>query len=210
MTDNLPLKFYHAPNSRSGGVRVLLEELGAAYDVHGISLARQDQLKPEFLAVNPLGKVPAIVHGNSLVTEQVAIYIYLADYFSEAGLAPGLHDPQRGPYLRWLAYYGSCFEPAIVDHAQKREPGTRGMSPYGTYEGVIDTLEAALKAGPFLLGEKFSAADVLWGGALKWTMGFKIVPERPVFVSYMERVTSRPAALRVSELDAALATTLSA
>jgi glutathione S-transferase len=205
MTDNPSLIFYHAPNSRSAGVRVLLEELGAAYQVHPLNFAKGEQRQPGYLAINPLGKVPAVTHGGALVTEQVAIYIYLADYFSEAGLAPALHDPLRGPYLRWLAYYGSSYEPAIVDQALKREAGATGMSPYGSFDAVIDTLEAALATGPFLLGTKFSAADILWGTALKWTMGFKIVPERPTFVSYVERVTARPAFARAAELDTALA-----
>lgn len=155
--------------------------------------------------MNPLGKVPAIRHGDALVTEQAAIFIYLADLYGDAGLAPGLGDPLRGPYLRWLVFYGSSFEPAIVDFAQKREPGPAGMSPYGSYDAVIDALAAQLRMGSYLLGDTFTAADVLWGSALGWTMMFKVVPERPEFLAYAKRLRDRPARLRALEIDARLA-----
>ena len=197
------LTFFHAAQSRSAGVRILLEELGAPYICHKIDLQTQDQRKPDYLAVNPMGKVPAIRHGQSVVTEQVAIYIYLADYFSEAGLAPGLKDPDRGPYLRWMAFYGSCFEPAIVDHYWKRENNSHGMSPYGTFEAVIDTLDAQLSKGPYVLGERFSAADILWGTALGWMLSFKIIPERASFRALADRIAARPSASKAQALDAA-------
>jgi glutathione S-transferase len=198
------LDFYHAPNSRSAGVRILLEELGATYELHPIRFAKGDHQQPAFLAINPLGKVPAVVHGGSVITEQSALYTYLADYFADAGLAPGLRDPDRGPFLRWMAFYGSCFEPALVNHYLKNEPGSHAMSPYGSYDEVINTLDAQLSTGPYLLGERFSAADVLWGTALEWTVGFKLVPERPVFTAYIKRIAERPAALRAKALDEAL------
>ena len=113
-----------------------------------------------------MGKVPAIRHGDALVTEQVAIYLYLADLFPEAGLAPPIGDPLRGPYLRWMVFYAACFEPAVVDRALNREPGALAMSPYGDYDTMLGALTAQLKRGPWLLGERFTAADVLWGTAL--------------------------------------------
>jgi len=199
------LTFFHAPNSRSGATRILLEELGAPYDLHVLNLKKNEQRAPSYLAVNPMGKVPAIVHDDALVTEQPAIFIYLADLFPEAGLAPALGDPLRGPYLRWLAFYGSSFEPAINDVAMKREPAPPMMCPYGDFDTMLATLTRQLRAGPYLLGERFSAADVLWGTALGWITMFKLVPELPEVMTYIDRVSSRPAARRAAEADAQLA-----
>jgi glutathione S-transferase len=199
------LTLFHAPNSRSGAARYLLEELGADYDLHVLNLKKNEQRAPDYLAVNPMGKVPAIRHGDALVTEQPAIFIYLADLFPQAGLAPAPGDPLRGPYLRWLAFYGSSFEPAINDLAMKREPAPPVMCPYGDYDTMLATLTRQLRAGPYLLGERFSAADVLWGTALGWTTMFKLVPELPEIMAYMDRVNSRPAARRAAAADAALA-----
>jgi glutathione S-transferase len=199
------LTLFHAPNSRSGAARILLEELGAPYDLHVLNLKKNEQRAPEYLAINPMGKVPAIRHGDALVTEQPAVFIYLADLFPEAGLAPALGDPLRGPYLRWLAFYGSSFEPAINDLAMKREPAPPMMCPYGDYDTMLATLTGQLRAGPYLLGERFSAADVLWGTALGWMTMFKLVPELPEIMAYIDRVSSRPAARRAAEADAQLA-----
>ena len=203
MTDELI--FYHAPNSRSAGTRVLLEELGIPYRVHALDLKAGTQRKPDYMAVNPLGKVPAIRHRGSVVTEQVAVYLYLADEFPAAGLAPPVGDPLRGPYLRWLAFYGSSFEPAMVDRAMKRDPGGAAMSPYGDPDLVLNALADQLRTGPYLLGERFTAADVLWGSALNWMIMFGLVDKRAEFEGYVKRVTERPAVKRAAELDAALA-----
>jgi glutathione S-transferase len=199
------ITFFHAPNTRSSGTRVLLEELGAPYKLHAINMKAGEQRKPAYLAVNPMGKVPAILHRGGLVTEQVAIFIYLADLFPQAKLAPALDDRLRGPYLRWLAYYGSCFEPAVVDRAMKREPGQLAMVPYGDYDTMLNTLTGQLAKGPYLLGERMSAADVLWGTALTWTTMFKLVPELPVIKDYIGRLGARPSVAKVKALDAALA-----
>ena len=199
------LTLFHAPNSRSGAARFLLEELGADYDLHVLNLKKNEQRAPAYLAINPMGKVPAIRHGDALVTEQPAVFIYLADLFPQAGLAPTLDDPLRGPYLRWLAFYGSSFEPAITDLAMKREPTPPMMCPYGDYDTMLATLTRQLRAGPYLLGERFSAADVLWANSLGWMTMFKLVPELPEITAYMDRVNARPAARRAAEADAALA-----
>jgi glutathione S-transferase len=199
------LTLFHAPNSRSCAARALLEELGVPYGLHVLNLKKNEQRAPAYLAINPMGKVPAILHGDALVTEQPAIFIYLADLFPEAGLAPAPGDPLRGPYLRWLAFYGSSFEPAITDLAMKREPTPPMMCPYGDYDTMLATLTAQLRAGPYLLGERFSAADVLWGSSLVWATMFKLVPELPEIMAYIDRIGSRPAARRAAEADAALA-----
>ena len=119
-------------------------------------------------------------------------------------MAPPIGDPQRGPFLRWLFFYGSSFEPAVVDHAQKRDGGTPSMSPYGTYDAVIETLRGQLAKGPWLLGERFTAADILWGVALSWTLMFGIVPKHPEFVTFAERVTALPGVQRAAAKDAEL------
>lgn len=201
------LTLYHSPWTRSTGVRILLEELGAPYEMRVINRATGEQRGEEYLRINPLGKVPAIDHDGTIVTEQVAIYIYLADAFPERGLAPPIGAPLRGPYLRWLAFYGSSFEPAMVDHALKREPGPAAMSPYGTYEGVVDLLSAQLAQGPYILGDRFMTLDVLWGTALGWMTQFKLLPERPEFAAYLARINERPAVKQVNAEDQVLAKT---
>ena len=197
--------FFHSPNSRSGGTLVLLEELGADYELKVLNLKTGEQRQPAYLAVNPMGKVPAILHGDALVTEQVAVYLYLADLYPEAGLAPAIGDPLRGPYLRWMAFYGSSFEPALVDKAMKRDPAPASTSPYGDYDTVFKTLTDQMAKGPYLLGERFSAVDVLWGTALRWTTLFGLVPDLPVTKAYIERVMARPAVARATKIDAGLA-----
>lgn len=199
------LIFYHAPNTRSTGARVLLEELGAPHVLHALDMKAGEQRDPAYLAVNPMGKVPAVRHDGQLVTEQVAVYLYLADLFPQAGLAPAIGDPLRGPYLRWFAYYGSCFEPAMVDKALKREPGPAAMSPYGDFDTVVDVVAEQVRPGPWFLGRRFTALDVLWGGALGWMMMFGLTPKRPEFESYVARVRARPAHARVEALEQELA-----
>jgi glutathione S-transferase len=198
------LTFYHSPRTRSAGAFILLEELGVPYTLKVLDMQAGEQRQPEYLAINPMGKVPAITHGDALVTEQIAIFTYLADAFPEAGLAPALSDPLRGPYLRWMAFYAGCFEPAVADRALKREPGPQGMLGYGDFDSMLATLVAQLAAGPYLLGARFSALDVLWGSALRWTTHFKIVPELPEIKRYLEAFNARPAVRKVAEQDAAL------
>ena len=196
--------FYHAPQSRSAGTLVLLEELGADYELRPLDLQKKESRGSDYLGVNPMGKVPAIVHDGALVTEQGAVYTYLADLYPEAGLTPAIGDPLRGPYLRWLFFYGSSFEPALVDRSMKREPAPPSTAPYGDYDTMLKTLTDQLAAGPFLLGERFTAADVLWATALRWTTMFKLVPDTPVVAGYIGRVTSRPAFARAAKIDADL------
>jgi glutathione S-transferase len=199
------ITFFHAPNTRSTGVAILLEELGAPHQTHILNMTAGEQRQPAYLAINPMGKVPAIRHGDALITEQAAIFIYLADLFPASGLGPAINDPLRGPYLRWLSYYGSCLEPAVIDHFLKREPAPPRMCPYGDYDTVLRTVTDQLRTGLYLLGDTFTAADILWGTALKWMTGFKVVPELPEIVAYVERVCARPMFARVSARDAALA-----
>jgi glutathione S-transferase len=198
------ITLYHAPNTRSTGVRILLAELDAPHRLHVLNMKAGEHREPAFLAVNSMGKVPALTRGDAVVTEQAAIYLYLADLFPDANLAPAIDDALRGPYLRWMVYYGSSFEPAVIDRALQREAGPRAMSAYGDFDTVMATLLGALAKGPYLLGDRFSAADILWGTALGWTTSFKLVPEHPTIRDYIARVNSRPAATRIAAEDAAL------
>lgn len=199
------ITFYHSPRSRSTGTLILLEELGAPYALHALDMEAGEQRQPAYLAINPMGKVPAIIADGVLVTEQIAIFIYLADRFAQAGLAPALDSPLRGSYLRWLAFYAGCFEPAISDRALKREaPDAQRMLPYGDYDTTLNTLLAQLAQGPYLLGDTFTAADVLWGTALRWTVHFGVVPESPDVKKYLERFHARPAVQRALAKDVEL------
>lgn len=205
MPSDRHITLYHAPNTRSFGVRVLLEELGAEHTLHVLNVKANEQRGARYMDINPMGKVPALRHGESLVTEQAAVYLYLADLYPEAGLAPALTDPLRGPYLRWMVFYGSSFEPAIVDRAMKRAPAPLSTSPYGDFATMFATLTGQLAGGPWLLGDRFTAADVLWGAALTWTTGFQLVPLEPVIKEYIDRFNARPAVARMRAADAELA-----
>jgi glutathione S-transferase len=206
MTDNR-ITFHYAPQTRAFGTRVLLEELGAPYDLHVLDIRSGDQLKPDYLSINPMGKVPAISHRGVVVTEQAAIALYLADIFPEAALAPPVGDPRRGDYLRWMVFYGSAFEPALVDHAIKRPPLPRNNSPYADYETVVAIVNEHVKnTAPFWLGDHFSAADALWGTALLWVTSFGIFEKTPEIAAYIERVTGRPAFRKAQADEAALLT----
>ncbi|HEY5225417.1 MAG TPA: glutathione S-transferase family protein [Methylovirgula sp.] len=201
-TDGGKITLFHSPNTRSSAALVLLEELGAPYELHVLNMKAGEQREATYLAINPMGKVPALKHGDALITEQVAIFIYLADLFAQAGLAPAIGTPERGPYLRWLAFYGSCFEPAVVDRAMKREPGRVATVPYGDFDTMFGTLVKQLEQGPYFLGERFSAADILWGSALTWMIQWKLVPDLPVITAYVERFNARPVFAKVKARDA--------
>ncbi len=204
------LILYHAPHSRSAGARMLLEELHADYALHPLNFKTHEQRAPDYLAINPMGKVPALRHGDVLITEQAAVYMYAAELYAEAGLSPAVGDPLRGAYLRWMVFYGSCLEPALVDRSMQRPPAPPSQSPYGDFDAVNRLINAQLSGGPYLLGERFTAADVLWGSALHWTVGFGLVPETPVIRAYIDRFLARPAIQRSRALDEALAAELSA
>ena len=201
MTSKDRITLYYSPQTRATGTRVLLEELGAPYDLHVLNMKAGEQRQPAYLAINPLGKVPAIRHGEALVTEQVAIYHLSRRPVSGSRADARARRSRRGPYLRWISYYGSSFEPALIDKFMKREPAPPTQSPYSDYETMLGALEAQLSRGPYLLGERMTAADILWGVAFSWTMMFGLVPRKDVFVAYAERITSRPAFQRINAAD---------
>jgi glutathione S-transferase len=199
------LTLYHAAPSRSSIAHWMLEEVGQPYELHVLSLKDGDNRKPAYLSVNPMGKVPALKHGDAVVTEAAAICCYLADAFPQAGLAVPIGDPRRGAYLKWLFFGPSCVEPAVADKAFTRaEPPPRSALGYGDYDTVMDVLADALRTGPYLLGEQFTAADVVIGSGLRWGMALKLIPERPEFTAYTTRLGARAALKRAQAKDAEL------
>jgi glutathione S-transferase len=199
------LTLYHAAPSRSSIALWMLEEVGEPYALHVLSLKNGDNRKPAYLAINPMGKVPALQHGDAIITEAAAICCYLADAFPRARLAVPIGDPRRGPYLKWLFFGPSCVEPAVADKAFKRaEAAPRSALGYGDYDTVMDVLADAVRVGPYLLGQHFTAADVVIGSGLRWGMAFKLIPERPEFTAYCARLAARPALRRAQARDAEL------
>jgi glutathione S-transferase len=162
---------------------------------------------PEYLAINPMGKVPALKHGDAVVTEAGAICAYLADAFPQAGLAPPLGDKRRGPYFRWMFFTAGPLEAAITNESLGVQipPERKPMIGYGCLEDTVNAAETALKAGDYLLGDQFSAADVYFGSAIGFFLQFGSLEPRPLFAAYAERLQRRPAAIRAREIDAALA-----
>ncbi len=200
-----PIAFYTNPMSRGRIVRWMLEEVGQPYEVHRLDYG--PALKTaEFLAVNPMGKVPAIRHRGVTVTETAAICAYLADAFPETALAPPIGDPRRGTYYRWLFFVAGPLEAAVVNKALGVVVPTekKGLVGYGCLEETLAALESAVGNGPYILGETFSAADVYAGAHIGWGIEFGTIDARPAFVSYLSRVSNRPAAVRARAADDAM------
>ena len=199
--------FYTNPQSRGRIVRWMLEEVGQPYRAQVLAFDGA-QKSPDYLAINPMGKVPALVHRGVVVTEGAAICAYLADAFPDAGLAPAHGDPLRGSYYRWMFFAAGPVEAAVSAKAMGllAPPERAGMVGYGSYEQTVDALELAAKsASPWLLGDRFTAADVYVGSQVSWGLMFKTLPERPAFVEYANRLRARAAAQRAVALDDALA-----
>lgn len=194
----MSLEFYHNPQSRAAMTHWLLEEIGCDYTIRPVAYEDGSMRTPEFLAINPMGKIPAIKDGETIVTETTAIAIYLADkYKTPNDLAPGIDDPRRGEYLRWVAYQSACIDPAMMQAGLKFET-SRQQAAWGNVELVMDVLDARLaKADPYLFGDFFTAADVLIGGALGWAVQFGMFEMRPGFENYLKAVQSRPAFQKV-------------
>ncbi len=203
------LTLFHNPQSRSCGVRMLLEELALPYALKVVKFNAGEK-SPELLSLNAMGKVPTLLADAQVVTEQIAIYQFLAELQPDAGLSPAVGDPLRGAYLRALAFYGSSFEPAMVDKALKRDAGSQGISPYGSLSAVELVVAAHLRQGPWWLGERFTAADVLWASSLGWMHRFGMIASTPELVAYLQRFDARPAIQRARALDAELAASLAA
>jgi glutathione S-transferase len=203
MTDEIVL--YTHPMSRGRIARWMLEETGQPYRAeivgYGPAMKRAD-----YRAINPMGKVPALKHGATVVTECAAICAYLADAFPEAGLAPASGSAERGPYYRWLFFGAGPVEAATTNRSLGVvvPDDKQGFVGYGSYDTVLDALEGALKTGPWLLGERFSAADVYLGSQIGWGVQFGTLEKRPGFEAYIGRLHDRPAAARARAIDDAL------
>ena len=184
-----------------------MEEAGAAYKAERLDFKSNQQNSPEYLAINPMGKVPALRHGDMVVTESAAICAYLADAFPQARLAPPPGDPLRGPYYRWLFFVAGPLEQAWTNKAagfavpQERER----MMGYGRFEHVINVLEGAVSRAEYVVGDSFTAADVYVGSGIGFGMQFGMIEKRPAFERYWQRLSARPAALRAKQIDDALA-----
>jgi glutathione S-transferase len=200
------ITFYHAAPSRSSIVHWMLEELGQPYELELVSFKKGENRQPKFLAINPMGKLPTLKHGDAIITEAAAICTYLADAFPEAKLNVPIGDPQRGVYLKWMFFGPSCLEPAVSEKAfPRKEPPPRSALGFGDFDTVMDVLAQGVgKGAPYLMGSQFTAADVIIGSGLRWGTMFKLIPERPEFTAYVRRLSERPALRRATEKDAEL------
>ena len=192
------LVLYGSIHSRTFTARWILEELGVAYRVVDTDIYRGDQKSPAYLAINPMGKVPAITDDGVVVTETPAICLHLADRYGLGTLAPAIDDPRRGPYLRWSVFATAVLEPAV--YLRDKELPSRSVG-WGDYDTALDTLESALEPGPWLLGDMFSAADVAVGAVLTVAVFNKRVADRPVLQAYNDRLMARPACVRAAEAN---------
>ncbi len=196
------IKLYWSPRSRSFSAIWLLEESGLPYERVLTDISTGAQKTPEYLAINPMGKVPALTDGEAALGEAAAICAYIADRYPEAGLAPAVTDPLRARYLQWLFFSPSCIEPALIQIFTKLEvpPST---AAWGSAAQTFDVLDAALQKGPWILGERFSAADITIGAGLNFAVRiFKMLPSRPSFDAYIERCVARPAFQRAEKIAA--------
>jgi glutathione S-transferase len=203
MTDEIV--FFTHPQSRGRTVRWMLEEVGRPYRTELLEYGTTMKA-PAFLAINPMGKVPALTHRGVVVTEGAAICAYLADAFPEAGLAPPVGAPERGTYYRWLMFGCGPVEAAVTNKALGVEvpPERRATAGYGCLEDTLNALETAVSGKTYIAGDKFSAADVYVGAQIGWGMMFGTIEKRPAFEAYWAGISQRPAAKRASEIDDAL------
>lgn len=205
------LTLYTHPYSRGRIVRWMLEEIGVAYDVD-VKEFGKSMKAPDYLAINPMGKVPAIKHGDLVVTEVVAICAYLADRFPEKGLAPAPGSDERGPYYRWLFFVAGPFEMASTAKAfnWRIDADNKSTVGCGAIVDAANTLELVLQKQPYICGDKFTAADLVASSYIGWEIMQKNLEERPAFREYVDRLSSRPAAKRANDLDDALVAAISA
>lgn len=189
---------YHHPYSRAANTVWMLEEVGAPYELRFVDILKGAHKAPELVALNPMGKIPILTDGDTVITEAAAIGLYLADRHAYGRLAPKVDDPARGTYLRW-----SLFAPSVI------EPGTMAKTAgweykatqagWGSYEAMLDTIEKAVKGRPYLLGDTFSMADVIFGGLLRFLLKFKTIEPTESILAYTNRLESRPALQRANE-----------
>lgn len=199
----MSLVLYHHPWSRAANVVWMLEELGQPYELRFVDLQRGEQKQEAHRARNPMGKLPVLEDGDARVTETAAIGVYLADRYAPGRLAPALDDPARGDFLRWCFYAPSVIEPGCMAHSAgwAFKPGQAG---WGSWEELLATLEQGLRPGPWLLGERFTMADVVVGGTLRWMLAFNMIDPLPDLVAYSDRLGQRPALQAADARNAAV------
>ena len=196
------VQLYWSPRSRSFSGLWILEETGQPYERVLTDISTGAQKKPEYLTINPMGKVPALKDGDVSIAEAAAICAYVAERYPEARLAPPVGDPRRAKYLQWLFFGPSCIEPALIQIFTKLEVPT-STAAWGNATQVFDVLDKVLEKGPWILGDDFSAADVVIGSGLNFAIRlFKMVPARPSFDRYLDACAARPAFQRAMELTA--------
>jgi glutathione S-transferase len=199
----MSIVLYHHPFSRASGVLWMLEEVEASYELRFVDMMTGAQKSPDIVAKNPMGKLPVLTDGDLVVTESAAIGLYLADRYAYGKLSPRVEDASRGTYLRWSLFAPSVVEPAAMSRISGWDV-KEGSAGWGSYDAMIKSMEHAIGKGPFLLGEKFSMADVIFGGTLRFMMTFKMVEPRPSFSAYVERLSARPASKRADAKNAAV------
>ena len=183
---------YHMPQTRGGTTLWMDEELGGVCELKLINLRKGEGRTPQFLRINPMGKLPALLHRAATVTEAAAICAYLADSFPAAELAPALSDAKRGVYYRWMFFAPSCIEPMMLDRLGKVTRENATAAGHGDYERVMSAIEQALSNGPWILGDKFSAADVIMASTLNFATMFGAIPKEGRIKDYVERAAARP------------------
>lgn len=192
------ITLYHSPASRAFAAYWMLEEIGVAFDVRTVDIRKGEQKDPEYLKLNPAGKVPTLTDGEVVVSENPAIAIYLADRYSYGALAPRIEDPDRGAYLKWMVYATAVVDPVAYLHQQSID--LPGFGPgFGTFDDMVGVLKTALKGRKWLLGERFSAADVVLGGTISQLLYRKVLPDDPVLGDYNGRLTRREAYHRAAD-----------
>ncbi len=197
------ITLYHHPFSRAAGTLWALEEVGEPYQLSFVDIQKGGQKAPEIVALNPMGKLPLLTDDDTVVTENAAIALYLADRYAPGRLAPRLDDPKRGTYLRWSLFAPSVIEPGSLAQLSKWEykPGSAG---WGDYETMVKASESAITGRDFILGDTFSMADVIFGGTLRFMLRFKMIEPRPLITAYAERLAQRPALQRADARNAAV------
>lgn len=200
---------YYSPMTRAATARWILEEIGVPYRIETVDIRKGGGQSSAYLKINPMGKVPAISDGEVVVSENAAIALYLADAYPQTGLAPVISDPLRGPYLKWIVWGPGCLEPGMMQQYLKFEVA-RATAGWGSPELVLDVLADALRNGPYLLGKRFSAADIIIGSIIISCMQFGICAERSEFTAYRDLLNARPARQRTLELEARAAAALEA
>jgi glutathione S-transferase len=195
------MELYYHPRSRSVRAVWALEEVGRPYELRRVELGPGKPRDPAYLAKNPSGKVPTLVDEGVAISETAAICLYLADKFPDAGLAPATDSPWRGPFLSWLFYSVGVLEPAFTDRLLERESPNFHVA-WPALETVTSQLSAALTGHEFVVGDRFSVADIMVGSMVLWALGNGILPAEPPFPGYVERLAKRPAAQRAAKIDA--------